>query len=239
MSDEDKRVVAETKSRIQKEFKEKTGLNIDQPKPGFGNTNDGNTARRFFKNAQLSAEITKIDLELIKKFHTILIVVSCSQEINIERFRNFANNTARYFVEKYPWYYMPTTLHKFLIHGPDVIASALLPIGQLSEEAQEARNKDFKCYREHFSRKCSREKSNEDILNRFLLSSDPIISHMSKKYEKKTTIFPQSALDLLILPCNSDNEVDGDVDNDGNNDDDDDDYNDSDDNDDNDNESDD
>ncbi|KAF0705555.1 nucleolar transcription factor 1-A-like [Aphis craccivora] len=67
----------------------------------------------------------------------------------------------------------------FFIHGPEIIESALLPIGQLTEEAQEARNKDFKRYREHNSRKCSREKTNLDILNLFLLSSDPVISTLA------------------------------------------------------------
>lgn len=126
-----------------------------------------------------------MDLTLIKKMHTILIVVSCGHEINLESFRNFAHNTAKYFVEIYPWFCMPPTLHKFLIHGPEIVQHALLPIGELSEEAQEARNKDFKNYREHFARKCSREKSNEDIFNRFLLSSDPFISSISRQYEQK------------------------------------------------------
>jgi hypothetical protein len=34
--------------------------------------------------------------------------------------------------------------HKMLIHGAIVIENALLPIGQLSEEAAEARNKYFR-----------------------------------------------------------------------------------------------
>lgn len=195
-----KKIVNETRSKIQVEFRQKTGLIVDQPKPGFGNSNDGNTARRFFQNPEVSAEITKIDVELIKKLHTILVAVSCGHQINVEKFRNFTLSTAKYFVEKYPWYNMSPTLHKFLIHGSEIITHALLPIGQLSEEAQEARNKDFKSYREHFSRKCSREKSNEDIFNRFLISSDPIISNMSKHYKKKSSVLPQQVLDLLMLP---------------------------------------
>lgn len=75
---------------------------------------------------------------------------------------------------------MPSTSHKFLIYGPKIIDNVLLPIGQLSKKAHEARNKDLKYYREYFSRKYSREKSYEDILNRFLLSSDPVISHVSE-----------------------------------------------------------
>lgn len=155
--DDDKIVVAENKKRIQKEFKDRCGLIIDKPKPGFGNSNDGNTARRFFQNPEISAEITKIDVQLIKKMHIIMIVVASGYEIDVEEFKNFAIDTARYYVEKYPWYYMSPTLHKYFIHGPEIIAHALLPIGQLSEEAQESRNKDFKNYREHHSRKSSRE----------------------------------------------------------------------------------
>lgn len=141
---------------------------VDQPKPGSGNTNTGNTARRFFQNSELSAEITKTDLNLIKMMHIIMIVVSSGCEIDVEKFWTFSHDTARYFVEKYPWYNMPPTLHKYFIHGPEIVSSALFPIGQLTEEAQEALNKDFKKNREHYSRKCSREKTNSDILQLLL-----------------------------------------------------------------------
>lgn len=193
----DKDIVSENKARIQKEFRERCGLIVDKPKPGFGNSNDGNTARRFFKTAELSAEITKIDIKLIKMMHIIMIVVSSGNEIDVEKFREFAHNTARYFVEQYPWYNMPPTLHKYFIHGPEIVASALLPIGQLTEEAQEARNKDFKQYRERYSRKCSREKTNEDVFNSFLLSSDPVITSKRKLPKKKLRHLPKEAVDLL------------------------------------------
>ena len=41
-------------------------------------------------------------------------------------------------------YAMPSSCHMILIHGSDVIETFLIPIGQLSEEVQEARNKDIK-----------------------------------------------------------------------------------------------
>lgn len=103
----DKEKMAETKRRIQTQFKEKLGFIVDKPKPGFGNTNDGNTARRFFQNAEVSAEITNLDLELIKRIHNILIVISSGHEIDVEKLK-----TAKLFVEKYPWFYMSPTLHK-------------------------------------------------------------------------------------------------------------------------------
>lgn len=46
------------KKSIQDKFRDKLGLIVDSIKPGYGTTNDGNTARRFFNNPQISAEIT-------------------------------------------------------------------------------------------------------------------------------------------------------------------------------------
>lgn len=46
---EDKKRVSDRKAHIQNEFRKTLGLNIDAPKQGSGNTNDGNSARRFFE----------------------------------------------------------------------------------------------------------------------------------------------------------------------------------------------
>ncbi|CAH1986018.1 unnamed protein product [Acanthoscelides obtectus] len=51
-SEADKTVVKERKGEIQKVFREETGLIVDVPKANFGNTNDGNTSRRFFAEPQ-------------------------------------------------------------------------------------------------------------------------------------------------------------------------------------------
>jgi len=61
---------------------------------------------------------------------------------------------------------MPSSVHKILVHGGKVIKSALLPIGQLTEEAQEARNKDFKRFREYNTRKCNRYATNADLIHK-------------------------------------------------------------------------
>ncbi|XP_060800854.1 uncharacterized protein LOC132903670 [Amyelois transitella] len=222
---DDKQIVSENKTRIQTEFRKKCGLIVDKPKPGFGNSNDGNTARRFFQNPELSAEITHIDIDLIKKMHIILITISSGFDIDSEKYRLFALNTARYFVSLYPWYNMPPTLHKYLIHGPEIISFATLPIGQLTEESQEARNKDFKRYREHHSRKCSRQQSNRDIFNFFLLSSDPVITSKQKPVKNKVKNIPQEALFMLKAPSPNksvDKGADYDYDDDDDDDDDDD-----------------
>lgn len=67
-----------------------------------------------------------------------MIMVASGFYIDIEKYHQFGYDTAKYFVSKYPWYNMPPTLHK-LFHGPEIISTAPLPIGQLIEEAQDAR----------------------------------------------------------------------------------------------------
>lgn len=72
-----------------------------------------------------------------------------------------------------------------------------LPIGVYSEEAQEARNKDFKRVREHNTRKISRTATNEDILHNFLVSSDPIISNLRHIKPKEHSDIPKDVQKLL------------------------------------------
>jgi len=178
---EDRNAYEKSKKRIQGLFRKEMGLLVDLPLPGGkGSSNDGNTARRFFEDVDKSSQITGLDKDLIYRFSIILKVISSGFEINVEAFNDYCLGTYNRFVENYSWYYMPVTVHKILIHGAFVISNALLPIGQLSEEAQEARNKDFKRYREIHTRKLSRIKTNEDLLHLLLISSDPLISSMRK-----------------------------------------------------------
>lgn len=192
-----KGIVEQNKKRIQTEFKKQLSLIVDRPKPGFGNSNDGNSARTFFQNFEKSAEITQLDLQLIKRFYIILQTISSGFKINNVKFHTFCQDTASRYVNLYPWMPMTPTVHKILIHGPAIINHALLPIGQLSEEAQESRNKDFKAYRERFSRKTSRTENLIDIMNRLLISSDPIISQMRKLPNTKRKAFDPEVIEML------------------------------------------
>lgn len=122
-------VFSQNKKRIQNEFKTRTGLIIDQVKTGFGTTNDGNTARRFFENSEISAEITGIDRSLIDNFGIILRVLSCEIPVNVTTFKELLNITRNSYLIQYGWYYMPSTVHKVLVHGCDVLEYFNLPIG--------------------------------------------------------------------------------------------------------------
>ena len=56
--EENKKLYETTKKVIREKLKNQLGLIVDKPKPGYGNSNDGNTARRFFENADVSSSIT-------------------------------------------------------------------------------------------------------------------------------------------------------------------------------------
>lgn len=195
---EEKKIIKERKERIQKAFREEMGLLVDIPKAGFGNTNDGNTSRRFFSDPETASRITGIDITLINKLKVILETISSGHAIDAKKFEDYAFETATLYVQLYGWHPMSPTLHKILIHGAAVISHFMLPIGQLSEEAAEARNKHFRLYRQNFSRKFDRVKCNRDILNRLLLTSDPLLSSNRKQPRKKSKPFSSETLSLLL-----------------------------------------
>lgn len=189
----------EAKANIQNRFQIETGLLIDMPKANYGNTNDGNTSRRFFENAHLAADITGVDFNLIYRLKVILETISSGHKIDVKKYDDYAFETAQLYVNLYPWRPMTPTMHKVLIHDAVIIENALLPIGQLSEEAQEARNKHFRMYRENYARKFTREDCNRDIFNRLLLSSDPLLSSTNRSKRKHVSkAFCPETIAMLI-----------------------------------------
>jgi len=175
----------ENKERIQREFRKSLGLIIDRVKTGYGTSNDGNTARKFFRHPEIAADITKIDIALIKNFSTILRVISSFHKVNTIAFKELLKETFDIYLANYSWYYMPQTVHKILVHGCDIIQNTNIPIGFLSEEALEARHKELRGFRLNHSRKTSRTNSNKDVFQRMLLSSEPSITLNRKLTTKK------------------------------------------------------
>jgi hypothetical protein len=74
----------------------------------------------------------------------ILEVISSGHKINTEKYSKYGTDTAEMYVRLYPWHPMTPPMHKILIHGAIVIENALLPIGHISEDSAEARNKYFR-----------------------------------------------------------------------------------------------
>lgn len=115
--------------------------------------------------------------------------------------------TYKQIVGKYKWYKMPWSVHRILLHGASTIRHNILPIGQLTEEASEARNKDFRRFREHRSRKTNRIATNEDVLHALLVSSDPLISSMQPVAKKKPLELLDEAKELLLTEHNNNGQI--------------------------------
>ncbi|KAJ8894757.1 hypothetical protein PR048_000064 [Dryococelus australis] len=143
----DKVAFVARKKYIQEQFREKMGLLIDVPQSGSGTTNGGNMARR---------------------------AISSGLEIKFEEFREYAIETAKLYVKYYNWYYMPPSMHKVLIHRGDVIKNAIVPIGLLSEEVLETRNKICRRFRERHTRKFCRWNTMENLFHMLLIIKLPL-----------------------------------------------------------------
>lgn len=141
-----------------------------------------------------------VDMSLIERLYTILIVINSNYDISIESFKEYCSKTAKLFVDLYPWFQMPCSLHKILIHGHLIINSLDLPIGVYSEEAQECRNKDNKNFRLNHSRKDTRLHTIMDQTHLLLVTSDPVISDniiKSTNNKKEIKQLPKDALCLI------------------------------------------
>jgi len=69
----------------------------------------------------------------------------------------------------------------------------------LSEEAQEARNKDFRNIRQNSTRKINRILQNEDLGHMLLVSSDPYISSLKKTSKMNLKSLDEDIKALLIF----------------------------------------
>ena len=103
---------------MQQRFWETISLLVNKLKPNSsGSTNNWNTAQCAFSQPELFARITNVDQSLIHNFKIILISLTCQQVLDLEKFDTFCFDTANLYTMKYPWFCMPATIHKVLIHA--------------------------------------------------------------------------------------------------------------------------
>ena len=67
MNDQNKLIIQTRKQNIGIKFYNILKLDVDRTKPGFGSTNDGSMAKKFFENFSISANILMINEHLIKE----------------------------------------------------------------------------------------------------------------------------------------------------------------------------
>ena len=173
---------------------------VDQPKQGFGNTNDGNTARVAFENADVFSEITGVSVEAITRLRTVLIALNSGFPLS-DKFEAYCQETSQYLVDNYGWYKIPPSVHKMLEHSSQAAAQFELPIGMYSEEAQESQNKVIINARLEHNAKISRKNVMTNQLHWLLIRSDPKISSISFKKHKNFggKPLPQEVIPLLSM----------------------------------------
>jgi hypothetical protein len=171
-----KESVKERKATIQRRFREELSLFVDMPKQGFGNTNDGNTARRAFEKSNTFSEITGVDVDIIFRLKTILKAVCSGYDLDSSAFQQYCNDTTDKIISEYNWYVIPPSVHKLLEHGLQIADSLELPIGVYSEESLEALNKEIRNARLNHSCKISRINVMKNQFNYLMIRSDPVVS---------------------------------------------------------------
>lgn len=179
---DEKQQLTARKKEIQKEFKESLGLRVDQPRQGFGNTNDGNMARAFFRQSAKSAEITGLVGEII--IRTILKALSSIAEMDPDAYELYVRETKMISAQYYPWYSLTPTMHKLLDHGPSIVR--------------------------HFRRPTSRLHNIFDLLSMLLTSSDPKVNSLrGGELRKAKGVLDVDLLpSMRIDPCSEFNQDD-------------------------------
>ena len=188
------------KKRIQRELRAKLCITVDQPMAGgSGTSNTGNVARRFFQNSPETADILSLDPNLLGRLYVILCILASTKKFDLQKLDQYCWATMELLSSLYPWYYTPQAVHKILVHSTQVMQIKNLPIGALSEEAQESRNKDVKNYTQFFSLKTNRQHTNRDVMRRLLFGSDPEVSSLRRSSGMfKEEELPQEAKEMML-----------------------------------------
>ncbi len=171
------------------EFKEKLGLIVDQRRDGgAGNTTTGNVARIALENAEVTAEICNVPVQLVRNLRTIWGTLASGFAVDTQKFAELCEATEKLYFDKdhgVGWYNIPPTMHKILRHGKDIIENCAVPIGLTNEEASEANNKILRHTRLYHARKTSWLNHLSDLYHRAMDVSDPLILAISSQKKKK------------------------------------------------------
>jgi hypothetical protein len=140
-----------------------------------GSTNNGNTARLFFKkDLAETASILNVDVKIVTLFAELLDMLNNPNE---KPCRILFENKSRALFDMLitpplTVYKITQSVHRFLFHGADFIEHFALPIGAFSESGLEARNKFNQGAREHHARKTSMPDNVKDVFHHLLCTSD-------------------------------------------------------------------
>ena len=165
----------------------------------MGTTNDGNLARKFFKNHVKMATATGINHDLLIRFYTLLSVINSGFKLKTDTFKSYARGTYDLLQKEYKWYKIPPSVHAMLFHTLEVQELLPFTIGESSEEGLESSHKRRRYIRECHSRKDSRENTIIDMFHWDLQETDPVVLAKSSKsvYKQKREELTEAMLNLI------------------------------------------
>jgi len=166
--------------KVEKELelqkKLKIFVNIVNPYGG-GNSNTGNTARKFFRHHEEVANILGFDPRLMKDIYILILAYEHSDIIIREKVEILCGSIETRFKQLYPWVHWNPTFHKMIFHPNVLLTDTPIALGELAEEALEANHKFVKNSLETKSRKTSRLDTVGDTFRRALLRSYPTVAN--------------------------------------------------------------
>lgn len=203
---DDKIIAQERKKEIQKEFREKLNLRVEEPRASGGTSTTGKVARLALeKYHKETAEILKINPQLVKNCGLITSALSSSYHINPDPFEDLCRETGELYVQCHPNIFMSNTMHKVTAHGGQIVRQYKLAPIFYAEEGSEAKNKHYKHDKAHHARLDCREHIMKDLFCRSLHYSDPLtfadsIQRRLRKSQKNRTPMSDELKKLLIIP---------------------------------------
>ena len=139
---------------------------------------------------------------MITGLRTILITISSSWAINVDRFKDYCYSVYGRYLQCYSWNRLSWTVHKLLVHGHEILAATPpgLSVGDLSEMPLESAHKDRKEDQVDHTRKVGRPEMMEDFFWRAFDVSDPQFLHASlqkRVSSRKVLRYPPAVVALF------------------------------------------
>ena len=194
-----KQIIEETKENVKAAIYDELKIHVSKVKPGVGTTNDGNLARKFFKNHLKMHPATGINHDLLKSFYTLLTVIHSGFKLKTDTFKIYARDTFDLLQSEYKWYFIPPSVHAMLFHTVEVQELLPFTIGESSEEGLESSHKRRRYVRECHSRKDSREHTIIDMFHWDLQETDPVVLAKSSKavFKQKREELTEDMMNLI------------------------------------------
>ena len=153
--------------------------------------------------SDITAQILGVPHKLVENIATLWGAMASGYALQLDKFDKLCQETKALYFESVGWYAMPATLHKILEHGCQIIAQCPVPLGLTNEEASEANNKVLRSFRMHHSRRTSWRDGVQDLFNRLMDVSDPVIQENVRRSSLRSSArrpLSRQILDLLKAP---------------------------------------